>query len=373
MIHLVGLPHTDFDADAHSACAFTTKAVKWVRILHMLGEEVTVYWGTGSQDFVVECFPDRAAHYGEVNDRLPDVSYNATDKAWRTFLRAAREGVAERIKPGDIVAIWNGIAQQEIVDQFRSMGHWVIEPAVGYEGMARDTLACFESYAWMHNRYGQANIRHGRAFDAVIPGFVDPDDFEVGEDEGYAMFIGRMIYSKGPQVAGEIAQRAGIPLGVAGAGVVAVNPGDQILICEDGTEVRSELGWAGVIDPAKRRHLLSHASVVIVPTLYIEPFGTVHAEALMSGVPVIASDWGVFPETVENGVDGYRFRTLAQAVEAVPMAKALRGQELRERAIARFSLEAVAPAWEEWLWRIRSLESGNGWYAQTYWQKGTTR
>jgi glycosyltransferase involved in cell wall biosynthesis len=376
MIHLVGLPHTSFDEDTYSACAFTAKAVRWTRVLERIDQAVTVYWGggpvKGTSAEVVACLSEaeRLDWFGEdVATRLPDIVWNAEVPYWSTFLTNAIREVRARIQPGDLVAIWAGSVMQQVVDAFPD--HSVIEPAVGYGGLADGTFACFESYAWMHNRYGALGIDDGRPFDAVIPNFIEPDDFTTGADGGYALFLGRLISRKGPHVAADIAARASVPLVLAGAGFREWEGDDGRMVTEDGTVVQGAtdgaISYAGVVGPTARRELLAHASVLIVPTLYIEPFGTVHVEALASGVPVIASDWGVFTETVEQGVDGYRFRTPAQAAEQVHDAAALRGPALRTRTLDRFSLDAVAPRFDEWLWRVRSVRNGlDGWNAPTY-------
>lgn len=371
MIHLVGLPHTSLDEEEFTTCAFTTKAARWTKVLEMAGHKVTAYWsgGTNTVDCeVVEVLTqqEREDFFGpNVGEELPSISWEESAPYWSLFNQRAKNLVAERIQPGDMVAIMAGSTQQSVVDAFP--GHLVLEPCVGYHGLARDTYACFESYSWMHNRYGAMGLDNGRFFDAVVPNFVYRDAFEVGKDHGYALFMGRLTGRKGPHVAAEIAERAGLPLVVAGAGMQQY--AKRRLVATDGTVIEP-CQYEGIVRPATRKALLSHASVVIMPTLYIEPFGTVHAEAMASGVPVLASDFGVFPEVIQNGVNGYRFRTLAQAAEQVPLARALRGENVRSRALERYSLEAVAPMFDEWLWRLNTIQDGSdGWNAPTYWQQ----
>ena len=213
---------------------------------------------------------------------------------------------------------------------------------------------------------GRRRSTTGRAFDAVIPNFVRREDFHTAPDEGYALYAGRLIRRKGVQVASDIAERAGLALKVIGEGCKSFE--DGVLTATDGTIVEPFVEYAGIADPARGARIMAGAGVLIVPTLYIEPFGTVHVESMASGVPVVAVDYGVFTETITPGLDGYRYRTSAQAARQIEGIERLRGEGLRERALERFSLEAVAPRFDEWLWRLDTLRDGSdGWNARTYW------
>jgi glycosyltransferase involved in cell wall biosynthesis len=368
-IHLVGLPHTRLDENEFMTCAFTSKAARWTRVLAVAGHEVIAYWTEGKNTVDCEVVPliseeERIGWFGEdVGFRLPDVEYDPDNAYWSKFNARAIEEISARIEPGDIVAITGGSIHQRVVDAFKD-DYTCIESGAGYEGLAEGTFVAFESYAWMHHRYGVYDVHDGRAFDVVVPNFYYPEAFHTAPDEGYALFVGRVCVRKGPHVAADIAERMGLPLKVAGAGVESLEPWG--ILATDGTQV-SPAEYVGVVNPAERADLMAGATVLIVPTLYIEPFGSVHCESLMSGVPVLCSDWGAFPDTVVNGVDGFTFRMPAQAASYLPQLRDLRGEALRERSISRFSIEAVAPAFDEWLWRLSTLRNGqDGWNAPIY-------
>jgi glycosyltransferase involved in cell wall biosynthesis len=94
---------------------------------------------------------------------------------------------------------------------------------------------------------------------------------------------------------------------------------------------------------------------VLMPSLYLEPFGYVAIEAQMCGTPAITTDWGAFPETVEQGVGGFRCRTRAEFLAALAAAPALDRGEIRRRAVARFGIETVGPqylAYFDFVWRV---------------------
>ncbi len=62
--------------------------------------------------------------------------------------------------------------------------------------------------------------------------------------------------------------------------------------------------FQGFVKPGE---FLSGCDVLIVPSLFEEPFGRVVIEAYHEGVPVIASKRGGMPEIVEHGVTGWIF------------------------------------------------------------------
>jgi glycosyltransferase involved in cell wall biosynthesis len=84
-----------------------------------------------------------------------------------------------------------------------------------------------------------------------------------------------------------------------------------------------------------------------MPTHYAEPFGAVQMEAQMAGLPVITTDWGAFPECVIHGQTGYRCRVLEHFVWALKHVHLLDRRFIRNYAQANYSLERVAPMFEE--------------------------
>ena len=372
-VHLVGLPHTPFDENAASTCAYTAKSVRLAKMLASVGEEVIVYWGgskTRAQKGPWEYVPaltnaQQKKYFGDFSQQvLPVANFDAGEEYWQKMNDRVIKEISKRIQPGDFVALVAGHTQQTVANAFFAQAI-VIEPEVGYSGiMTQGTFACFESYAWMHNVYGMAGIEDGRYYDTVIPNFQTPSDFEIGEDEGYALYLGRMVTRKGIQEAAQMAGKAGVPIIMAGAGATQVAPG--VVESLDGVRIEGDhVTYVGAVDPPERKRLLSHARVLLAPTRYIEPFGTVHIEAMMSGVPVIAPDYGVFTETIINGGNGWRIRMERDGVQAIQAAEILRknSESIRHYAIENFGVDVCAIRYKEWLDRLRTLWTPEGWYA----------
>jgi glycosyltransferase involved in cell wall biosynthesis len=66
----------------------------------------------------------------------------------------------------------------------------------------------------------------------------------------------------------------------------------------------SRTTFLGTVPP---RNLFEKIDVLVVPSLWHEPFGRVAIEAMAWGIPVIASQRGGLPEIVQHGIDGWLF------------------------------------------------------------------
>jgi glycosyltransferase involved in cell wall biosynthesis len=145
---------------------------------------------------------------------------------------------------------------------------------------------------------------HGVRIARTIHHGVDPDRFAVGDgDGGYLLFLGRMAPEKGPHRAVEVAQRAGIPLLLAGK----MHAQDEHEYFDQ--HVRPQLGssasYLGEVDDAEKLRLLRDARALVNPIRWREPFGLVMIEALACGTPVLAFPEGAASEIVVHGKTGY--------------------------------------------------------------------
>ena len=107
---------------------------------------------------------------------------------------------------------------------------------------------------------------------------------------------------------------------------------------------------------------MSNARALIIATKYAEPFGFVVIEALMSGTPVICSNWGAFVETVPHGIVGYRCQTLDHYIWAIHNIDKINPQACRDWAMANYSLTKVRTMYEEYFDMVLSVKIGKGYY-----------
>ena len=346
--HVVGLPFTH-TTDEFPACAFTMKVRKFAKMMKAAGHTVYLYGGernTAECDDHIACVTEQdrvdllnGAHYTLA-------SFDATQPVWVKFNQTAAREIRKRAQPKDFVCVIGGTSHKPIADELPEL--MTVEFGIGYPGTFAK-YRVFESYAWMHSVYGTTTTNpatlDGRWFDAVIPGYVDSDEFPAGDGAGdYLFFIGRLVERKGFQIAADVAEHLGMRLVIAGVGTPPTY-GEYI-------------GPVGL----ERAQWFGNAKAVFVPTTYVEPFGTVNVEAQMTGTPVITTDWGAFTETVVDGVTGFRCRTFGEFVQAVHDAPTLDRSLIRQRALDTYSLEATAPKYERYFRRLLTLWD-EGWYA----------
>ncbi|MGV8130522.1 MAG: glycosyltransferase, partial [Candidatus Pacearchaeota archaeon] len=77
------------------------------------------------------------------------------------------------------------------------------------------------------------------------------------------------------------------------------------------------------------------------------PFGGVHVEAMLSGTPVITTDFGVFSQTVINGFNGFRCNTLDDFVQACKKVGELNPKEIRKHS-EKYLMQNVALEFDKW-------------------------
>jgi glycosyltransferase involved in cell wall biosynthesis len=121
------------------------------------------------------------------------------------------------------------------------------------------------------------------------------------------------------------------------------------------------MGYVGLED---RKNLMKGAIASFLPSMYVEPFGGVQIENLLSGTPIITTDWGAFTECNIHGVTGYRCRTFEEFVKAAKDCREgkINRVDCRKRG-EEYSLEAVAPMYEKFFNDVLDISQSEGWYA----------
>ena len=106
----------------------------------------------------------------------------------------------------------------------------------------------------------------------------------------------------------------------------------------------------GPIPPSQLTDYFRQADIFIFPSICQEAFGMPIAEAMVAGVPVVATQTGAFPELVEDGKTGMLVKRSDADALAEAILKLIADEQLRksmakvgrERAVDLFSFEKIA-------------------------------
>lgn len=119
-----------------------------------------------------------------------------------------------------------------------------------------------------------------------------------GADDGYFLFLGRMVEEKGVRFLMDLWRQPefqNLELVMAGQGPLADELREQ-----SPPNVR----WTGFVRGDDKRKLVAGARAILFPCLWSEPLGTVVYEAFEQGRPVIGSDLGGLKDLISDGATG---------------------------------------------------------------------
>lgn len=347
-LHILANPHGITDL-TYRMEPFNVAVSKMISNMTKLGYEIMHYGHELSQ---VVCENVAVVNSSEVYPRGEDDLFEHNTSVAKIFCRRTHEELARRYRPDDFILCFYGTDQQEAVSGIDDA--FVVEPSIGYRPeCVFAPYRVFTSYAQMHYYYGQQKMLLSPSWnDAVIPNAFTPEEFEFTADkEDYCLYLGRISADKGIHLAIQMTQYTGQRLIIAG-------PGD--LSALNYTSVPEHVTMHGYANVAQRRELLKNARALIAPTYYIEPFGNMVVEALMSGTPVITTDWGGFVDTNVDGITGFRCRNFQQFVSAMENLSNIDPQHCRDWAVENFNETLVHEKFDHYFTNVAARNFYHG-------------
>jgi len=333
--------------------------VRMAEMLMSLGHEVYCYGAKSEVGKIPNCtefievltVTDIRKDYGDGNN-LYEIGYDYFNSGFRTdyntdkkesTIKAINNCVKEiniRKKKDDFLLLFQGSYHEQISNQVNLF--LTCEPGIGYRGSMPKHYRAFESAYIQNFSYGSSSpfqSINGSYYDRVISNYLDAEDFEFSNTaDDYFLFIGRIIERKGIWTAIKATQATNKKLIIAGQKDSEINVNNFPENCT----------FIGSIDAGKRKRLMSKAIATFVPTIYLEPFATVHAESLLSGTPVITTSFGVFGgNTFIDGVHGFKCNTLDDFVWATENAHSLDRNIIGEYG-KRFLVDNVKWEFQRW-------------------------
>lgn len=350
--HHLAIPHTVTHHD-YLACAYTQKVLKFAKMMTDRGHEV-IHYGHERSEVVcsehVTVTDDAVLQqaYGDHDWHRHQFRHNTGDHANQEFIRRTIPEIQARAQQNDFVLANWGFGHQPIAESVPQA--IACEPGVGYSSGHFARWRAYESHAIRNIVEGHHNQQNW--YSRVIPNYFDPADFDFSTDkDDYVLFLGRVSELKGITTCIQATAAAKVPLRIAGQGRIS-DCGWTVM-----PDHVTELGYA---DTETRRQLMRDARALIIATNYLEPFGGVVVEALLSGTPIITPHFGAFAEIQRPGETGFLCHTLRDYVQAIRDIDSIDPKACRRRGMD-YSLDAVAPQFEAWFGDLREMYTGQGW------------
>lgn len=370
-LFVLGLPHTKTLDPAKSsefaACAYTTKVWNLCKMMHEFGQkpgntkyEVIHLGNEGSAPICSEHVDAGSSPLWQklYGSRKPTDFFNIREDGpfaqfMEIFSAKIRLAILERTEQNpdkSIICLTWGGAQFAGV---RGLPHYIVESGIGYPNCCTNEYRAYESYAWKHFHEGNEKAFDGdRWYHWVIPNAFNPDMFgpvvPTEKKQNYFLCLCRLLDSKGVKIACDVAAYVGVPIKIVGQGDPTPFLGKGVT-------------YQGPVGLEERRELLRHAKGLFSATRYLEPFGGVAVEAMMSGCPVISTDWGAYTETVQHGHTGFRCHTMEEFVYAARHINEIRPEACRQWAVQNYGLDRVARMYDNYFKTIMNLNVPEGW------------
>lgn len=413
-LHVPAVPHV-LTVKASSHCAFSEKTRKLCRMMSSVrcadGSRAYEVWfyGVEGADVVAdhvealltraewaalraasfaELYPGRDPAEAEDPTAFVGSLANVGTPLYREFNRRLRAALSVHFRGGatDLFLMPMGPAHEDAIAGTAIQG---IESGIGYDN-AYKPLRVYESFAWYHHYLGKEKTA-GRNYHFVVPNYFEVEewpfsacaacararDVAASSTGGAALpgcrggpecpnagkkkrvgFLGRVCEIKGLAIVKEVALRF---------------PDVDFVVCGQGdprpfldAAAAPNLRYEPPLHGEARGRFMGGLDAFLAPTVYVEPFLGAVVEAQLCGVPALSHAYGAPTETVEHGRTGYLCHTLGDFMAGV--RKALAGgfdrSYVRERAVARYSLDAVGRQYHGVFRTCADLLGGKGWLTE---------
>ena len=222
---------------------------------------------------------------------------------------------------------------------------------------------CVGALLWLRDQPRYALIRSGLR---GVRGVVSPSTWVQGELRRYGIdsecipipvngpsagYARRPASSPTFVYVGRLSREKGVLVLVQAFGAITGrHPAARLRIVGDGPMhneltrlAGSNVEFYGRVPPGRVQSLLADAWALVAPSLWAEPYGLVAPEAILRGVPVVASRQGGLADSVEEGLTGLLVENgdadaLARALDDVASRRAFPNQAVDSNAVAKLAI-----------------------------------
>jgi glycosyltransferase involved in cell wall biosynthesis len=298
------------------------------------GHDVTLFCAPGSCSSAQAVEVLDAAHPDEIGCAMHEVTHVAA--VFDAVDRAAAEG-----RPFDVLHDHAGFVALAMA---RRLSVPVVHTAHGpFDSTTADFYRRFGANGMIVglSRSQLADAPPMRTQTRVVPNPIRVSEWPLIErkDENL-LWLGRVDEVKGPHRAIDVAQRAHVPLVLAGP----VQPGNEGFFDQHvapGLD-RPGVTYRGEVTADEKKEVFARARALLMPIRWHEPFGMVMIEAMACGTPVIAFPEGAASEIVISGENGFLVESEAEMAAAVGRIGDIDPARCRELVAQRFDVRRVA-------------------------------
>ncbi|HXR66992.1 MAG TPA: glycosyltransferase family 4 protein [Ktedonobacteraceae bacterium] len=182
-----------------------------------------------------------------------------------------------------------------------------------------------------------------RVIDVIYHG-INLNNFPTPQNtaENFFVWLGRLVPEKGAHLAIEAAQKAGVPLVIAGIVDEYVPEAEEYFENEIKPHLSERLiSFIGPVDFEQRNALFRKARGMLNPLQWEEPFGMVMIEAMATGCPVIAFPRGAAEEIITSEKVGCLANDVAEMVKCIRKIDDINRQDVRAYIEKHFSAKVM--------------------------------
>jgi glycosyltransferase involved in cell wall biosynthesis len=197
----------------------------------------------------------------------------------------------------------------------------------------------------------QKSLNRDLNYAGVVYNGIDLDVYPYREDkEDFLLFLGRCNPEKGPEVAVDVAKKAGkhLKMVVKRAEPAEIRYWERMVeprLTGD-EEIRFDVSHEQKVD------LLSRAAGTLCTIQWAEPFGLVMVESMACGTPVIVPPMGAAPELVADGRTGFVRAEVDAMVDAVGHLSEISPAACRQQVADNFTAEVMVAGYEQVFERV---------------------
>lgn len=181
----------------------------------------------------------------------------------------------------------------------------------------------------------------------VIYNAIATKNFTFRPDEGrYLVFLGRLTYNKGVDIAIRVAKATTLPLRIAG-NISKEEGQEEYFKREVEPHLQGDIEYVGPVNDVQKDQLLSNGIAMLFPIRWEEPFGIVMIESMACGTPVVAFGNGSVNEVVKHEQTGFICSSEQEMIDAVKKIVNIDRAACRKAVEEKFSYEVMADKYSE--------------------------